>query len=116
MLRRELLGGALGDETTLVQDADAVGEPRRLIEVVRRQDDRRVVLVAQIADERLNLPLAPNVKASGGLVEEQQHRRREERARDRDLLLHSARERLERLLHAGVLDAEPAEDRNDLRA
>ena len=116
MTCRELLRGALGHEATLVQDADAIRQPRGLVEVVRREQDRRVVLVTQIADECLHLSLAPDVEAGRGLVEEQQHRRRQKRASDRDLLLHAARELLERLRHASVLDAEPAEYGDDLRA
>src|SRR5439155_460412 len=61
--RRELRRRALGDETTLMQDPDAIREPGGLIEVVRRQQDRGVVLVTQIADEGLDLPLAPDVEA-----------------------------------------------------
>src|SRR5438552_17119860 len=54
----QLLDRALGDETAAVDDPDAVREPLRLVEVVRRQQDRCVVLVAQVADERLHFPLA----------------------------------------------------------
>src|SRR5207253_815847 len=115
MARRELRRGALGHEATLMQDPDTIREPRGLIEVVRRQQDRGVVLVTQIADEGLDLPLAPDVEAGRRLVEEQQHRRREKGARDRDLLLHTAGELLQGLLHASILYAEPAEDRDDFR-
>src|SRR5439155_396512 len=67
--RGELLRGPLGDEAPLVQDPDAIREPRGLIEVVRREHDGRVVLVAQIADERLHLALAPDVETGRRLVE-----------------------------------------------
>ena len=98
-----------------MQDADPIGESRGLVEVVRSEKDRRVVLVPQIADERLHLPFAADVETRRRLVEEQQHRRGQESARDGDLLLHPARELLERLVQPALRDAEPAQDRPDLR-
>ena len=72
--------------------------------------------VTKIAHERLHLALASDVESRRGLVEEEQHRRGQERPRDRDLLLHAARKLLERLAHALRLDAEPSQDRRDLRS
>src|SRR5207245_3660350 len=55
----------------------------------------------------------PDVEPRRGLVEEQEHRRGQERACDGDLLLHATRELLERLVDAPGIDPETAEDRVD---
>src|SRR2546423_15183618 len=99
--RDELARRPLADELSAVKHADSVGQPLGLVEVVRGQQDRGVVLVPKVAHEGLDLPLAPDVEARGRLVEEQQRRRREERPGDRDLLLHASRELLERLVVPG---------------
>ena len=99
-----------------MEDPDAVGEASRLVEVVRRQQDRRVVLVAQIPNEGLDLALAADIQTGRRLVEQQKHRRGQERSRDRDLLLHPARQLLERLSQTLLVDAETRQHRNDLRA
>ena len=71
------------------------------------------MLGPDLADELLHLELGARVEPGRRLVEEQEHGRREERARERDLLLHPARELLHRL--AAPLDGEPdaGEDRGD---
>src|SRR5439155_235273 len=78
-------------EAALMQDPDPVGEPRGFVEIVRGEQDRGVMRVTKIAHERLHLALASDVESRRGLVEEEQHRRGQERPRDRDLLLHAAR-------------------------
>src|SRR3989442_15952740 len=78
-----------------MQESDPISQACGLIEVMRRQQDRVVVLITEIADEGLHLPLAADVEARRRLVEQEQHRRGEECARDRHLLLHPARELLE---------------------
>src|SRR2546430_3643700 len=113
--RRELGSGPLGDEPTPVEDPDAVRKARGLVEVVRRQHDRRIVLVSQVADESLDLPLAAYVEPGRRLVEGVQHRRGLELSRDRDLLLHPARQLLERLAESLGLAAQTAPDASDLR-
>ena len=46
-LRLELVGGAAGDDLAVVDDRDRVGQLVRLLEVLRRQQERRA-----LADER----------------------------------------------------------------
>jgi hypothetical protein len=99
-----------------VQDPDPVGQTLGLIEVVRRQQDGRVVLVAKITHERLHLTLAADVQTRCRLVEEQQGRSGQERARDRYLLLHSTRELLERLVDPVHVDTESPQDGERLSA
>src|SRR5439155_17786482 len=81
-----------------------------LFEVVRRQQDGGVVLGAQLAHERLHLAFAADVESGGGLVEQQQRRGGEEGPRDRDLLLHAARQLLQRLVVTLRVDAQALED------
>jgi hypothetical protein len=52
-----------------VQDPDPLREHLGLRQVVRAQQDRRVVARAHLADELLDLALGPRVQARGGLVE-----------------------------------------------
>jgi hypothetical protein len=57
---------------------------------VRAEEDRRIVRVADLADELLHLELRARVETRGRLVEQQEDGRREQRPRQRDLLLHPA--------------------------
>ena len=90
--------------------ADAVGQPLGLVEVVRREQDRRVVLVAKVSHEGLYLALAADVETGRRLIEEEQRWRGEERPRDRDFLLHAAGELFERLGLPIVGDPQAPED------
>src|SRR5260221_13451645 len=99
-----------GDQTAAVEDPDAVGQTLGLVEIVRRQEDRRVVLVPKVAHEGLDLPLAADVEPGRWLVEEEKRGGREEGTRDGDLLLHPARELLERLVVPRGRDAQADED------
>src|SRR3989442_11449457 len=96
-----------------MQESDPISQACGLIEVMRRQQDRVVVLITEIADEGLHLPLAADVEARRRLVEQEQHRRGEECARDRHLLLHPARELLEWLLPPTLLDGQAGHGRQD---
>jgi hypothetical protein len=99
-----------------VQDADSLGEDRGLRQVVGAQQDRRVVNGAQGGDEALNLALGARVKARRRLVEQQQGRRGEQCAGERDLLLHPAAELLHRLPGAAYREADALEDLGNLVA
>jgi hypothetical protein len=59
---------------------------------VRAQQGRRVVLAVHAPDEVLHVTPGARVQAGRRLIEQQQRRRGEQRARQRDLLLHAARE------------------------
>jgi hypothetical protein len=69
---------------------------------------------ADLADEVLYLELRARVEAGRGLVEEEQDRLRQERAGERDLLLHPAREVLHRLVPSGGREADALENPWDL--
>jgi hypothetical protein len=69
---------------------DAIGM-RGDVRVVRDQDDR-VVFVAQSLEQRQDLLAGPAVERTGGLVGEQDRRTIDQRARDRDALLLPARQ------------------------
>jgi hypothetical protein len=68
---------------------------------------------SHLADELLHLELRARVEAGGRLVEEQEDGRGQERARERDLLLHPAREVLHRLAAPVRREADPLEDLGD---
>ena len=69
---------------------------------------------AHLADELLHLELRARVEPRRRLVEQEQHRRGEERPRERDLLLHAAREVLHRLAAPVRGEADALEDLRDL--
>lgn len=71
---RQLGDGALAVEGALVHQADAVGAPLGLFEVVRGEHDGRAVL-AQPVDGVPQRVAGLDVQAGGGLVEEDQLRR-----------------------------------------
>ena len=100
--RLELVGRLEAEQLAVVEDPDAVREGLGLGEVVRAEQDGRVVLGAHLADELLHLLLRARVEAGGRLVEQEQDRRGQEGARERDLLLHPARQVLHRLAAAVV--------------
>ena len=112
----QLVGGLEREQPAAVEDADPVGERLRLGQVVRAEQDRRVVPGADLADEVLHLALRARVEPGRRLVEQEQHRAGEQRPRERDLLLHPAREVLHRLVAPLVREADPLEDRGDLVA
>ncbi len=60
------------EEPAAVEDADAVGENLRFAQVVRAEQDRRVVRSPDLADEVLNLELRPWIEAGRRLVQEEQ--------------------------------------------
>ena len=99
----QFVGRALCDDAPAVDDGDAVTQRVRLVHVVCRQQDRGVVRVAQFADEDLHVLLRARIEAGRRLVQQQQDRRGQERARDGDFLLHAARHVLQRLAMRSAL-------------
>ena len=65
----ELIRRALGDQPPLVEHRDLVGELIRLLQVMRRQEDRDPA-VDEVADDLPHGPAAARVEARGRLVEE----------------------------------------------
>src|SRR6266516_4720550 len=96
-----------------VEDADPVGERLRLCQVVRAEEDGRVVLGPHLANELLHLLLRARVQPRGRLVEQKQDRCGQQGARERDLLLHATREILHRLVPPVLREADPAENLRD---
>ena len=80
----------------MVDDADAVGV-LGLVEVVGREEDRRAVGVADLAQVVPQAAPAHGVEAGRRLVEEQHAGPVHEAADDLELALHAARERPQRL-------------------
>ncbi len=66
----ELLGGALGDDAAVVDDADPVAQRVGLVQVVGGEQHRHALL-AQPADLGPDLGPAARVEPDGGLVQEQ---------------------------------------------
>ena len=85
----EVVRRALGDDVPAVDDADAVGELLGLLEVLRREEDRRAVVVEQphLAPER---GAARRVQARRRLVEEQDPGPVHERHREVQAPAHAA--------------------------
>ena len=106
----------LGHHAAVVEDRDPVAEALGLGQVVRRQDDRRVVGLEQLFDEGLDLELGARVETGGGLVEEQECRARQQRPRDRDLLLHAPAHLLDRPANSLFGDPQPFEDPDGVRS
>ena len=67
----ELVGGAFDDEATVVDDREPVGEMVRLVEVVRREQDRQLFDRSQAGDLVPHLRSGLGVEAGRGLVEEE---------------------------------------------
>ena len=70
------------DDLADVHDRDAVAQPLRLVEVVRREQDRQVAAGAQAGDHVEQLVPDPRVQPDGRLVEEQDARLGDQRAGD----------------------------------
>ena len=64
----EALGRVLGDDPAVVEDRDPAAEAFGLGQVVRRQDDRRVVRRVDLLDEGLDVELGARVEAGGRFV------------------------------------------------
>src|SRR5215467_4518460 len=69
----ELVGAALGDDTAVVDDRDAVAELVGLVQVMRGQE-HRCAIRAQAAHLLPEMGTALRIEARGGLVEEEQRR------------------------------------------
>ena len=78
---RDVGDRALGDGAALADDDEVVGEPLGLLERVRRHDDGRAV-VAQTADEVVDVEPGVRVQPRRGLVEEDDLRPSDEGRRD----------------------------------
>jgi hypothetical protein len=74
----QLLRGADRHDGSVVQHRDAVGELVRLVEVLRGEEDRDA-LRDELADDRPHRAPAARVEAGGGLVEEDDSRRADQR-------------------------------------
>ena len=108
--------GSQAEQLAAVEDPDPVRKRLRLREIVGAEEDRRLVRLPDLADELLHLELRARVEACRRLVEEQKHWRRQQRARERDLLLHAARQVLHRLGPPLGREADAIEDARDLAA
>ena len=104
--RAELLGGAAGKEAAVVEDDDVVAA-LRFVHVMRGDEDRAPALGCGgdlgelVPDGAAGL----RVEADGGLVEDQDGRIVDQRARDLEAPLHAAGERADdRVAHAGEAD------------
>ena len=81
----------LGDDPAVVDDPDAVGEDVGLLEVLRRQEHRHVVLAREPRDLLPERRAALRVEAGRRLVEEQDRGPVDEREREVEAALHPAR-------------------------
>ena len=104
----DLLDGALLDGAAGVHHDDPVAELRDHAEVVRDEQDRRAVAVAQPSQQLEDLGLERDVERARRLVRDQQRRLEQQRHRDHDALPHAARELVRVVVQAlgGVGDAD----------
>ena len=104
-LALQLVGGAAGDDPAVVDDGDVVGQLVGLLEVLRRQQQRRAL--ARRAP-RMTSHMPRRLRGSrpgGGLVEEQQSRSADEGAGQVEATAHAARVGLDRAV-GGVDEVE----------
>ena len=92
-LRLELVGGAAGDDPPVVDDRDLVGELVRLLEVLRGEEQRGALAHLR-SDHVPHAEPAARVESRRRLVEEQQARASDQRAREVEPAAHSAGVRL----------------------
>ena len=90
--REDLLGGSRLHEHPRVHDVDALAHAGDDAEVVRDQDQRRVLLGDELAEEVEDLRLDRHVERRRRLVGDQELRLARERHRDHRPLAHAARE------------------------
>ena len=90
-LALEPLRSALGDDGAAFHDREVRDEPVRLLEVVRRQQDRQVLGAAQLLDLLPHRDAHLGIEAGRRLVEEEDARPVHERHRDVEAPLHPAR-------------------------
>src|SRR3712207_6699940 len=68
-LAGELVGTAVGDDPPLVEHQNPVGDLFSLIQVVGRDQERRVVEIGQAMDQIVEVALCVWIEACGGFVE-----------------------------------------------
>ncbi len=85
------LGGALGNDTAVVDDAHPIGEHVGLLEILRRQEDRDATIGSQALHLLPQRGAALWVEAGGRLVEKEDPGAMDERQRQIEAALHAAR-------------------------
>src|SRR4029078_7764215 len=86
------------DDFPVIQEHGFIGNPRRLLHVVRDDHDRQVLF--ELVDQVFNMRRGGGVEGRRGLVEQQQLRRRGQGARDAQPRLLPPRQGVRRLLQA----------------
>ena len=107
-LRLELVGGTARDDPAVVDDGDLVGELVGLLEVLRRQEERRS-LAHLGADHVPHAEPAARVEAGRGLVEEEEPRPADQRGGEVEAAAHAAGVRLRDAV-GGVLEVESLQE------
>ena len=74
------------------EDVDAVAEIHGLLDGVRDEEDRRLRLTPEIHEQRLHVQACRRIERAERLVHQDDPRRQNQRARDRDALAHAARQ------------------------
>src|SRR5450432_360246 len=103
-LREEYVSSIELDELTHVEEGGVVGDARRLLHVVRHDDDR--IVGRDLVDELLDVRRRDGVQRRGRLVHEQHLGLDGERARDAEALLLTARQ-AEGVVGEAILDLFP---------
>ena len=92
--------GDLADLAPVAQHRDPVADRDQFVELGRRHQQRQALL-AQLADQRHDLRVRADVDAARRLVENEDARVGDQRARQHDLLLVAARQLADRLVGVG---------------
>ena len=87
------------DDRAVIEHHDAVGLLDR--RQAMRNDERRAI-ARQLRKRRLDAPLGVGIERRGGLIQNQDRRILQDRARDRDALPLAAREQRAAIAHQGV--------------
>ncbi len=85
-------GVALFDNRTVLHDRDAVRNLRHHAEIVRDEQNRRLLALLQIPDQGQDLRLRGNVERGGGFVRDQESRIERKRHRDHGALALATRQ------------------------
>ncbi len=102
----EVLGRVQGNHPATIQYRQPIAQAVGFIHVVGRENHGGVLFLAQTQHHALDVLLRARVKTRSWLVEQQQHRRGQQRAGNGDFLLHAARHVLHRVERDLAADAQ----------
>ena len=82
--------GSLGDDLSVIDDGDAMGDAVGLVHVMRGEEDGDVFGFVEVLDVRPKLIAALRIEAKRRLIEEENFGRVQQAARDLETALHAS--------------------------